>query len=115
MLTRLDILGSDDLAFATVQVPEWNGEVRVRMLTAGQRDKFESEVAGLGGKSKNMTNLRARLVVLTACDQDGEQLFKHSDIEALSKKSAAAVDKVFSVSAKLNGFTSSDIEELEGE
>ena len=115
MLTRLDILGSDDLEFETVHVPEWNGEVRVRMLTAGQRDRFESEVAGIGGKSKNMTNLRARLVALTACDQEGEQLFQAGDIEALAKKSAAAVDRVFTVAARLNGFTSSDIEELEGE
>jgi len=115
VLTRLEILGSDDLNAEEVQVPEWGGLVRVRMLTAGERDKFETDVAGIGGKSKNMTNLRARLVVLTACDDALAPLFEPGDVEALAKKSAAAVDRVFSVAAKLNGFTSSDIEELEGE
>jgi hypothetical protein len=112
-LNRLDILGSDDLHLEKISVPQWGGDLFVRILTAAERDAFEASVSG--GKRRNLVNLRARLVVLTACDEKGERLFQDADIEALGKKSAAAMDRVFGVSAALNGFTSGDIESLEGE
>mgnify|MGYP007032671149 FL=1 len=115
LLSRDDILGSDDLSLERVDVPEWNGVLYVRVMTAGERDQFESEVAGVGKRFKNMSNLRARLVCLVGCDENGNRLFEAGDAVALGAKSAAAVDRVFSVAAKLNGFTSQDIDELEGE
>jgi hypothetical protein len=115
LLSRDDILGSDDLRLERVDVPEWNGVLYVRVMTAGERDQFEAEVAGVGKRSKNMSNLRARLVCLVGCDENGQALFEKGDAAALGAKSAAAVDRVFTVAARLNGFTSQDIDELEGE
>ena len=48
LLSRDDILGSDDLRLERVDVPEWNGVLYVRVMTAGERDQFEAEVAGVG-------------------------------------------------------------------
>ena len=113
ILNRLDILGSDDLHLEKISVPQWGGDLFVRILSASERDAFEASVSG--GKRRNLINLRARLVVLAACDEKGERLFQDGDIEALGKKSAAAMDRVFGIAAALNGFTSGDIETLEGE
>ena len=113
ILNRLDILGSDDLHLEKISVPQWGGDLFVRILTAAERDAFEASVSG--GKRRNLVNLRARLVVLTACDEKGERLFQAAAIEALGTKAAAAMDRGFGVSAALNGFTSGDIESLEGE
>jgi len=54
---RESILAANDLALTPVDIPEWNTRIFVRMMTGGQRDKFEAEF--LADKT---TNLRARLV-----------------------------------------------------
>ena len=74
---------------------------------------FESSV--IQGNKQNMKNLRSRLVVLCAVDESGKRIFNDSDADALGKKSAAAVDRLFTAASKHNGFSSKDIEELEGE
>ena len=114
MLDRDAILNVVDLKPEVVEVPEWGGSLYIRMLTASERDKFEASCVGTG-KKQNLSNIRARLVVLCACDESGERLFTDGDAEALGRKSAAAVDKVFGACSKLNGFSSQDIEDLEGE
>ena len=114
MLDRDAILNVVDLKPEVVEVPEWGGSLYIRMLTASERDKFEASCVGTG-KKQNLSNIRARLVVLCACDEAGERLFTDGDAEALGRKSASAVDKVFGACSKLNGFSSQDIEDLEGE
>ena len=91
MLTREQILQSDDLPRETVQVPEWGGEVQVRTMTGTDRDAFE---ASLIGKEGRLENVRARLVSLTLCDDSGSRLFTDTDIAALGGKSAKALDRV---------------------
>jgi len=110
-LTKDQILGAADLTKEEVEVPEWNGSVFVRMLTAKERDVLES--FWLARKeSGNFTNARAQIVSLTVCDEDGNRLFTEEDVEALSGKSAAALQKVYNVAMRLNRFTKKDVEEL---
>jgi hypothetical protein len=67
----------------------------------------------VGKKNKpNLDNVRARFAVLTICDADGVRLFTDSDAKQLGEKSAAALDRVFAVAQRLNGFSSSDVDEL---
>jgi len=111
VLTRDAILGADDLPKQEVEIPEWGGSVFVRTMTAGERDAYESSML-LNGKP-NLANMRAKLVVRTAVDEEGKRLFADADAEALGKKSASAVDKLFGVAQRLNGLTKKDVEELE--
>ena len=46
ILTRDEILESEDLATETVSVPEWGGSVIVRALTGTERDAYEAEGPG---------------------------------------------------------------------
>ena len=100
ILSKDAILAADDLPRETVNVPEWGGEVLVRTMSGTDRDAFE---ASLLEKDGRMENVRARLVALTLCDPQGDRLFDDSEIAALGRKSARALDRVFSVAQRLNG------------
>jgi len=113
-LTREQILTAQDLKKEKVEVPEWGGDLFVISLTGKERDKFEDSIFQTKGKKleRNFANLRAKLVSLTACDENGKLLFTPADINALGEKSAAALDRVFTISQKLSGLTKEDIDEL---
>lgn len=88
--------------------------VRVRSLSGAERDRFEASIIGENTKNKrrNLANLRARLVSLTVVDAEGKPLFRPNDVEALGKKSAAALDRVFGVAMRLAGMRDEDVDEL---
>jgi len=110
-LTKDDILRADDLPREEVDVPEWGGAVFVRTMAGVERDAFEQSIADESGR--NLTNLRARLAVLTVVDADGARIFADADADALGKKSAAGLSRIFDVAQRLNALTNSDVEELE--
>lgn len=113
-LTKEMILEADDLSSVKVDVPEWNGYLYVRSMTGAERDMFESSLIEQRGKSRkmNMANVRAKLVTLVATDEEGNRLFTNRDVEALGKKNAKALDRIFTEARKLNGISDEDIEEL---
>lgn len=114
-LDKEAILASDDLPKETVAVPEWGGDVIVRSMTGSERDSFEQAV--YGGKTANLKNVRARLCALTMVDDNGERLFpsaESADLDALGKKSAKALDRVFAAAKDLNGLSEKDVDDLAG-
>jgi hypothetical protein len=112
-LTRDQILKADDLKYRELSVPEWGGVFRLRTMTAGEREQYElaTGLAKDGGGA--VVNLRASLVALCICDKDGGRVFANEDIEALAKKSAPAMIRVFSACTELNRFDAAAIEEAE--
>ena len=114
-LKRDDILKVQDIKTEKVEVTEWGGYVYVKGMTGAERDAFESSIVEMRGKGNTrvkLENIRAKLVALTACDEKGERLFDNKDAEALGKKSAAALQRVFEVAQRLSGITTSDVDEL---
>jgi len=111
-LNKEQILRADDLKTEEVDVPEWGGSVRVRVLTGTERDAFESSIYDSSKKKANLQNIRAKLCVATIVDEEGNRLFNDTEVVSLGKKSASALDRVFTVSQKLNGLTKADIDEL---
>ena len=113
MLTRESILQSDDLPRELVEVPEWSGQIYCKTLTGTERDAFEQSMVHKKNKT-NLANVRARFAVLTVCDNTGKRLFTDEDAKELGTKSAAALDRVFEVAQRLNGFSKEDAEDLAG-
>lgn len=115
LLTRDQILNALDMESQVVAVPEWGGDVMVKGLTGAERDAFERRIVEMRGKKTqvNLTNIRAKLVALCAVDKDGKRIFTDADVVALGGKSAAALDRVFTVAQKLSGLTTEDVDELE--
>lgn len=114
MLTREEILQAQDIEYEVVEVPEWGGEVRVRAMTAAERDAFEASILRQtkSGVQVEMVNLRARLCAMTIVDEDGKRIFGDSDIAELGKKSAAALQRVFDAAMRLSKFGNEDIQNL---
>ena len=113
-LTADQILQSQDMQCTLVPVPEWGGQVYVGMMTGEERDEWEQMCAGTRGKDKksNIKNLRAHLAVFTVQDETGAKLFNLTQVQALGKKSCAALDRIFDAAAKLNRLRPEDVEEL---
>lgn len=114
LLTKDAILSANDLVTEDVEVPEWGGTVRVRAISGTERDTFEQTIVTRRGKNvqTNLANIRAKMVALCVVDEAGQRLFNDSDVAALGKKSAAALDRVFTVAQRLAGLTDEDVDEL---
>ena len=109
-LTRDQILGAVDFNYVDVEVPEWGGSVRLRGLSASERDEFEASV----GINKDLTNMRAKMVVNCLIDEDGNRLFKSSDAKQLGEKNALVVNRLFDECRKLSGMGDDDLGIAEG-
>lgn len=112
MLTREAILGAADGRFQDVEVPEWGGVVRVKVMTGAERDAFESLVIARSKLGQLTENMRATVVAATVVDEKGAQIFTEADIEALGRKSWVALERVADVAARLNRLTDGDVEEI---
>ena len=111
MLSRDEILNAKDLPTETVNVPEWGGSVKIRSITAFERDSFEQSI--IDGKKTNMSNIRARFCALIIVDDKGDRVFGDLDMAILGRKSGKALGRIFDAGQKLNGFSKEDFEELE--
>lgn len=114
ILSRDAILGCDDATTETVHIPQWGGSVRVKSLTARERDRIEQHVIGKDGKAK-LENFRARLAVASVVNEQGRPLFAESDIAALSEKNGAALDAIATAAQRVSAISDQDVDELAGE
>lgn len=110
-LTRAAILDADDLPREKVEVPEWGGYVYVRTMTGAERDRYEFEET-TASENRTPEGARARLLIRTVVDENGQRLFTEKDVQVLSEKSSAALDRCQEVAARLNRLTAADMEFL---
>ena len=113
-LNKEQILAARDIQIEEFYVPEWDGSIYIKTMTAEERDKFEEAIfIKDGGKRKaDVLGLRAKLCAFVICDAEGNRLFSESEVEALSKKSAAALTRIFEKSQELSATREGDLEEL---
>ena len=105
-LSKDAILEANDLKTEVVEVAEWGGSVNVRTMTGADRDAFEASLFVMqadGTRKPSVANMRPRLAALTIVDDAGNRMFAEADVEALARKSAAALEKVCVVAQRLNG------------
>lgn len=114
-LTRDQILAVQDRKTVEVKTPEWGeGEsVFVRTLTGAERDELEGAIATAAAAGNVANNARARFCTAFTCDCAGTPLFTMTDVEALSLKSAAVLNRITSAGMKLNAMREKDVAELE--
>lgn len=113
ILTKDQILGTPDITTEVVKVPEWGGEVIVRVMPGEVRDAWESSRAQMP-KDARMLNWRASLISRCVVNEAGEQIFDGEDVDALGKKSGRALNRVAEVCARINGLGDKDVEDLKG-
>lgn len=125
LMSREQILAAADIEFEDLDLSDISGwgVVRVKDLTAKERDRLEQAVVverteRVNGKQRKTTGLREniRATFCAACivDENLQVIFSKSDIEALGQKSAKALDRIFSLVRSRNGISEDDVAELEG-
>lgn len=114
-LTKAAILAAQDAQYEDVEVPEWGGTVRIKALTAAERDDYEALVFldSKGEPVKRREDIRAKLILFAAINEDGSRMFEEKDIRELSKKSAKPMNRLWSVASRLSGLGADDLKELE--
>ena len=108
MLTRAAIFAAEDLKSEIVGVPEWGGAVKVQEMSGALRIRWENAVAGLGADAG--LKILGALVVCSVVDESGEPLFTDADIDALGKKTAAALTLVYNAATKVSGLRPADLD-----
>jgi hypothetical protein len=115
-LGRDDILKADDRPTEEVEVPEWGGTVLVRGMTGRDRDEYFASQTVQRGRQTVQSIANASAQICARCivnpDKRDELLFTVADIGLLGERSAAALERVGSVAARLSGLTEEDVEEL---
>lgn len=109
LLSKTAILAADDLKHEDVEVKQWGGLVRVRMMTGIERDEFRAAIAVEGGIP--VGQFAAALLAATIVDELGVRLFSIDDMAALQAKSAASLDAPAAVAMRLNGLGAAAVED----
>ncbi len=113
-LSKDQILDAEDRTYEDVECPEWGGTVRLRSISGRQRDEYEQSMVEQRGNDRkiNMRNARAKLIVLTACDELGQPLFTADDLRRLGSKNAKPLDRLFTKAQALVGLSDEDVDRL---
>lgn len=121
MLSKEQILKTDDLPRRVVKTPEWGGEVLVRGLASGERDAYmDSHVkieAGSQGSSTKVTIANSEALLATKCiiDADGKRLFTDGEAEMLAKKSGSVIHRIVGVIEQISGLLDAEQTEKNSE
>ncbi len=115
LLNKAKLLEREKLQVEKVEFE--NGDyVYVRQMTGHERDVFERSLYVMDKDNKPTTKLedfRAKLAVVTLCDEEGKSLLQPTDYILLSNSmSAAHLEKIVNVAQKLNAITEADKEGL---
>jgi hypothetical protein len=119
LLGKKELLAKQKLVIEKVDLG--NDEyVFVKEMTGRQREMFErsslKKVASQGKPSDyevNLEDFRAKIVVMTACDEDGNLLLTSADAPTLSiNMGAARLSTIADAAQKLNKITDEDKEDL---
>lgn len=107
-LSKKAILAAKDTKLkGPVAVPEWGGDVYFRTISGLERDQFEDSYS-----EQKMKAFRARFLVLTLSDDNGERLFADNEVEALGQKSSVVINRLFDEAWQHNAFTQEAVDAL---
>lgn len=116
LLNRDDILKVEDIRRETVDMRPfgWPGSVVVRGLTGLERGEVEYCMTHSDPSAREsfQKKFRALTLVRSLVDESGNHLFRAEDIDALSTKSAAALDYLTDIAQRLSGYRIADIQEM---
>lgn len=109
-LTKDQILAANDVNLLKLSVPEWGGDVYIRVMTVGERDAYENEWQRK--KETGVDDFRTKFLVRCLVDDKGNRLFDNGDVERLAQKSARVMNRVWLAAMEHNNLSDASIEEL---
>jgi hypothetical protein len=110
-LTFDDIIACLDTPVVKIYVSNWNGSVFLKLLSAFEREKWES-FAQKELKLGTPTGLiRSTLISKCLCDASGRLIV--TDIKQLATKNAAVIDMLFKEILKINLLSDDSVSDAE--
>jgi len=104
MNLRDKILAADDIPSETVTIPEWDVELLVKGMSAGDRLTLMQNAFDQATQQVNLAIVYPDVVVACACDpKTGEPVFTDADKPELMKKASAAIERLATVGLQLSG------------
>jgi len=104
-LTREQILAArhrEDRKPVKVSVPEWGGDVYLRVMTVADQVALSEDV--------KPAEMPVQVLLHCLVDENGTRLLEEEDAEALAEEDFPLVLRLFGEAAKLNGLTSKELE-----
>jgi hypothetical protein len=104
-LTREQILAArhrEDRKPVKVSVPEWGGDVYLRVMTVADQVALSEDV--------KPAEMPVQVLLHCLVDENGTRLLEEEDAEALAEEDFPLVLRLFNEAAKLNGLTSKELE-----
>jgi len=104
-LSKDAILGAVDLEFRDISVNEWGGVVRVREMTAADRERFMDAYEKrqhARAEGEQPMSIQALIVAMCAVDGAGVRLFTDDEAAMLERKSSRALLRVYEAAMELS-------------
>lgn len=117
VLTREQIEAADDLPFDDVPIPEWGGDVRLKMLNGEQRETIEIRMnkcqkGSIEEQSKSWKDLKPLILSFAIVDENGKRQFEPKDVSVLGKKNGDVLDRLYNHVIKQNAFSKEEADAL---
>lgn len=109
-LTKDQILSADDMGLLKVEVPEWGGDVYIRVMAVAERDAYERE--WIGKRETGVENFRTKFLQRVLCNETGALLFTPQETDKLAQKSARVMSRLWEKAMRHNALMESDVQEL---
>jgi hypothetical protein len=104
MNLRETILAVEDIPSETIHVKEWNVDLLIKGMTAGDRVLLMQNAYDQTTQQVNMAAVYPDVVVSCAYDPTTkEPVFTNADKDAILRKSSAAIERIADVGLKLSG------------
>jgi len=112
-LTLTNILGTDDKTSERIEIPEWNGYVYIRVMSAKERSEIEDLCIKIQESKKETGKFRRELIRRTWVQADGTPMITDDAIAThMMNKNAMAIERIFEKSCEVNGFRQKDVDTL---
>lgn len=119
ILTRaaLEALAAKPTDVKTVSIPEFGGDICIRVMTSGERGAWERSCIkkiGSDGKAEpDLADQREKLLVRALCDETGKRLFLDHEFPQIRGLDSRGVDKLFEEVRQFNKLSKNAVEEAE--
>lgn len=112
-LTIGNILGKEDKTAECLYIPEWDGNVYLRNMSAKERSEMEDLFIKVQETKKDTGRFRCELIRRTLVDAAGNIMITDDAIAThIMSKNALAIEKIFEKACEMNAFRQRDIDTL---
>lgn len=105
-LSKAQLLAYRAPKIEIINVPEFGGEVCIRVMTVQEREQFERKHS-----PDPQADFRVRMICASVCDEEGNLLFTDTDKAEVRKWDANASDTILKAAAILNRMGPDEVED----